>query len=257
MRVIRTYVPDSFQNFNHLVVCEQTRQAAAVDPYDAAHLLALARDRDLSIAAVWVTHEHPDHTRHVDELKRLTGAAVYAPVTCQGRLDADVWLDDGDRVTLGEEHADFWLTPGHTPGHGMYYATRPEPFLICGDTLFNAGVGNTRSGSTEVLFDSIERVRARTDPAARIYPGHDYLPNNIAFTLSLLPDLEPAQRLQREAARQEPDTRATTTMDEEYDINLFLRLEDPDLIKALENKGFNTESLEDRFTALRQLRDKW
>lgn len=257
MQVIRTYVPNSLQNYNHLIVCEHSHKAAAVDPFDADHLVRLARDKGVTLAAIWVTHEHGDHTRHVEELKRLTQAPVYAPLTCQGLVEADVWLDDGDRVELGRESAQFWLTPGHTPGHGVFYVEQSDPVLICGDTLFNAGVGNTRSGRTDVLFDSIERINQRTHPDACIYPGHDYLPNNIAFTLSLLPDLEPAQRLKRESDAQTPDTRTVTTMRQERDVNLFLKLDDAALIDALREKGFDTATPLDRFTALRRLRDQW
>lgn len=257
MQVIRTYVPNSLQNYNHLVVCEHSGNAAAVDPFDADHLMRVAREHQVTIAAIWVTHEHGDHTRHVDELKQRTQAPVYAPAPCQGLFEADIWLDDGDTVELGEESAEFWLTPGHTPGHGVFYAPQSPAVLICGDTLFNAGVGNTRSGRTDVLFNSIGRIEERTHPDARIYPGHDYLPNNIAFTLNVLPGLEAARRLQHEAQQQDPDTRVITTMRQEKEVNLFLRLDDPILIEVLRQRGFDAATRQDRFTALRQLRDQW
>lgn len=257
MQVIRTYVPNSLQNYNHLVVCEQTGNAAAVDPFDADHLITLALEQEVTIAAIWVTHEHGDHTRHVAQLQQRTGARVYAPAPCQGLFTADVWLDDGDSVELGEETAEFWLTPGHTPGHGVFYVSQASPVLICGDTLFNSGVGNTRSGSTDVLFQSIERIRERTHPDARIFPGHDYLPTNIAFTLSLLPNLPAALKLQEEASQRNPDTRTITTMGQEHEVNVFLRLDDPALGEVLKMKGFDTSSREDRFMALRRLRDQW
>lgn len=257
MRVIRTYVPDSFQNYNHLVCCEQQRACAAVDPYDADHLLALARQENLSIEAIWITHEHPDHIRHLDELRAATGARVHAPAALVGKLAADIWLEDGDTLSIGDGQASFWFTPGHTPGHGVFYLEQDEPALICGDTLFNAGVGNTRSGSTDVLHDSLAIIRERTAEDAWIYPGHDYLPNNIAFTLSLLPELPAALALKAESDAQTPDTRTITSFGQELEFNLFLRLDDPDLARALAERGYATETRLDRFRALRALRDQW
>lgn len=257
MRVLRTYVPDSFQNYNHLVYSDAGREAAAVDPYDADHLLALAEQQNLAIKAIWITHEHGDHIRHLNELRARTGARVFAPAGCVGKLAADIWLEDGDQLSVGDEQATFWFTPGHTPAHGIYYLEQDEPALICGDTLFNAGVGNTRSGDTDVLFDSIERIRRDTAEHALIYPGHDYLPNNLAFALSLQPDLQPALALKAEADTQTPDSRTVTTFAQELSFNLFLRLDDAALSDALAERGYPTDSALDRFRALRALRDQW
>lgn len=257
MQVIRTYVPESLQNYNHLVVCEQTSEAAAVDPFDADHLLAVARENGVAIKAIWITHEHGDHIRHLEELKSRCRVPVYAPLACRDRFDADIWLEDGNRITLGASTCEFWSTPGHTPGHGMFYATSPEPVLVCGDTLFNAGVGNTRSGDPKTLFHSIERIAERAADTTRIYPGHDYLLNNLGFSLSILPNLEAAIDLKNQAEKETPETRCTTTLAEEEAINLFLRLDDPSLIEALNERGYNTENREARFVALRHLRDQW
>lgn len=257
MRVIRTFVPNSLQNYNHLVVCEHSQATAAVDPYDADHLLALAADQGLRITDIWITHEHGDHIRHLEELKARTGAHVRAPASCKGRFQADQWLNDGDEVTLGQSTAEFWASPGHTPGHGVFYLTEPEPVLICGDTLFNAGVGNTRSGDTDTLFHSIQQLRQRAHPKTRIYPGHDYLPTNLAFTLSILPGHPPAEAMKATSDKQTPDTRMTTTLADEDEINLFFRLKDDTLAQVLTDRGFRTDTEQDRFTALRQLRDQW
>lgn len=257
MQVIRTFVPDSLQNYNYLAVCEHSGDAAAIDPFDADHLLNIARERGVTIKAIWITHEHGDHIRHLEELKSRTRAPVYAPLACQSRFDADIWLEDGNRLTLGRETAEFWSSPGHTPGHGVFYVNDPEPVLLSGDTLFNAGVGNARSGDPETLFNSIERILDRAAPEARLYPGHDYILNNLGFTLSLLPNLEAAQALRKTVEAQTPDTRSTTTLKQEHEVNLFLRLDDPALIEALTERGFDTSDRKARFIALRRLRDRW
>ncbi|MHA7878178.1 MAG: hydroxyacylglutathione hydrolase C-terminal domain-containing protein [Saccharospirillum sp.] len=257
MPVIRTYVPESFQNYNHLVQCPDSGQAAAVDPYDGQHLLDVAKARGLAITQIWITHEHGDHIRHLSKLRSLTGAPVFAPQACRDKFEADHWLSDGDSLTIGHTRAQFWATPGHTPGHGVYYLPDPEPELVCGDTLFNAGVGNTRSGNVDTLYETIKHLVQRCDPATRIYPGHDYLLNNLNFALSLEPGLASAQAWVARCSAQTPDTRATTTLADEAGFNPFLRLDAPGLIQAVRERGFNTDTPRDRFVSLRQLRDQW
>ena len=257
MPVFRTYVPESLQNYNHLVYCHSSGHAAALDPFDANHLVNAADAQSFKLTQIWITHEHGDHIRNLSELKARTGALVFAPEACKGKFEADHWLADGDTLSIGETRAEFWYTPGHTPGHGVYYLPGKTPELICGDTLFNAGVGNTRSGNVETLYTSIKRILDRCAPDTRIYPGHDYLLNNLNFALSLEPNLDIALEWVRDCTQQSPETRATTTLLDEHQFNPFLRLEDPGLIKALQNSGHDTSTLLSRFTALRQLRDRW
>lgn len=257
MPVFRTYVPESLQNYNHLVYCENSGLAAAVDPFNADHLMDVANAQGFKLTQIWITHEHGDHIRDLDKLKSKTGALVYAPEACKGKFDADQWLADGDTLNIGETTANFWYTPGHTPGHGVFYLPGDAPELICGDTLFNAGVGNTRSGNVETLFHSIANIVERSVPDTRIYPGHDYLLNNLNFALSLEPDLEIALQWVKKCTQQSPDTRSTTTLRDEFQFNPFLRLDDPGLVKALNTAGHNTATALSRFIALRQLRDQW
>lgn len=257
MPVIRTYVPESLQNYNHLVYCDHNGLAAAVDPYNADHLLALAEDNSVKITQIWITHEHGDHIRHLDELKIKTGAAVFAPAACKGKFLADHWLSDGESLNLGHLEAHYWFTPGHTPGHGVFYIAGESPELLCGDTLFNAGVGNTRSGNVETLFQSLSLILERCASDTVLYPGHDYLINNLKFALSLEPNQSSALQWLEQCVNQTPQGRATTTLNDEYQFNPFLRLSDPGLIEALQIRGCGTHTPLERFTALRQLRDQW
>lgn len=257
MPVFRTFVPESLQNYNHLVYCPDSGQAAAVDPFDANHLMNVADTQSFKLTQIWITHEHGDHIRNLSELKARTNAVVFAPEACKGKFEADHWLIDGDTLSIGETRANYWYTPGHTPGHGVFYLPDEAPELICGDTLFNAGVGNTRSGNVETLFHSIMLLLERCAADTRIYPGHDYILNNLNFALSLEPDLAVAQDWVKDCTAQTPETRATTRLQDEYLFNPFLRLEDPNLITALQDGGHDTSTPLSRFSALRQLRDRW
>lgn len=241
MPVIRIYVPNSFENYNHLVVCSETGLAAAVDPFDADLLLLTSQQHQVKINQIWITHEHGDHIRHVDPLKALTDATVYAPISCQGRLEADHWLAHDQRFTLGQLTIQHWLTPGHTPGHGIYLQQNTDkPWAIFGDTLFNAGVGNVRSGNVTDLYHTVQMLKQRLSDDTEVFTGHDYIGTNIAFTLAQNAENASAKRLQDKVNTQTPETRLTTTWGLEKQINLFLQA--PNL---------------EAFTSLRQRRDQW
>lgn len=241
MSVIRIYVPNSFQNYNHLVVCSETGLAAAVDPFDADLLLQISQQHQVKINQIWVTHEHGDHIRHVAQLKALTAATVYAPINCQGRFEADHWLAHDQTFKLGQLAIQHWLTPGHTPGHGIYLQQNTEkPWAIFGDTLFNAGVGNVRSGNVTDLYHTVQMLKQRLSNDTEVFTGHDYITTNIAFTLAQNAENASAKRLQEKVNTQTPETRLTTTWGLEKQINLFLQA-----------PNFET------FTSLRQRRDQW
>ncbi|MEJ2042933.1 MAG: hydroxyacylglutathione hydrolase C-terminal domain-containing protein [Reinekea sp.] len=258
MQIIRTFVPDSLQNYNHLVVCPDTQQAAAVDPFDAKHLLSIAEEQGLTVSQIWITHEHGDHIKDLTELKALTGADVYAPAACQGRFEADVWLQDNVEVNLGHGALRHWLSPGHTPGHGIFLyqsTTRPEDdFIVCGDIFFNAGVGNTYSGDTLQLFKTIYRLLPRISLTTRFFPGHDYLVTNLQFVLHHFPQCTAAQRALDEVIEQTPDQRNIKTLADELKYNPFLALNAPWLTS---NEKFDDLNNEQAFLELRKLRNQW
>ncbi|TCS42435.1 MBL fold metallo-hydrolase [Reinekea marinisedimentorum] len=257
MDVIRTFVPGSFANYNHLVYSEQTGEAAAVDPFDAAFLVDVAERNNLKITQIWITHEHGDHIKDVAKLKAATQAPVYAPVTCKGKVDADHWLEDEQQLFIGQQAITHLLTPGHIAGHGVYlYLNKQAPesdFIIAGDTLFNAGVGNIKSGNVDELYDSIEKLHKWLTPGCRIYTGHDYIETNLKFTLHYCPQLEEAKTTLLNVAKQTPDSRSVQTWHQEMAYNLFLRL-DSEEVCSMTKCAPNRKA---RFTELRHLRDQW
>ena len=257
MKIIRTYLPNSADNYNYLAYCPTTGVAAAVDPFDADHLISIADDNKLNITQIWVTHEHWDHIKDVNRLKELTGAQVYAPHTCKNAMDADIWLEDGDEVDLSQHHSvKLFLTPGHIAGHGVYlYQDLQQPtdnFILAGDTLFNAGVGNTKSGDVEQLYHSIERLHQLLTEQCQIYVGHDYMVSNLKFTLKHCPTLKAAEQALQAAEAESHDSRPIQRWQDEKSYNLFLRL-DSNEVRELTGKDSRIE----QFKALRALRDQW
>ncbi len=248
--VIRYFVPDSMQNYNHLVVCGD--KAAIVDPFNWHLAQELAGQHGLTIDEIWLTHGHGDHIRGVPGdfpgpvrgHPSISGCAVSHP------------LDDDDTFEFNGIRVEVITTPGHTFDHLCFYL--PDiPALIAGDTLFNAGVGNTRSGDTGRLYRSIMKL-SRLPDETLLYNGHDYLRTNLGFSASIV-GAEPELNSWRERAEATShDDRPITRLADERRINLFLRLDDPAVRNALAGNG--TAELpgpEAVFHELRSRRDQW
>src|SRR5262249_43421148 len=72
--------------------------------------------------------------------------------------EPDQWLEDGDRVTIGEVSFDVVHCPGHTPGH-VVFANKDLRLAFVGDVLFKGSVGRTDfpRGNTADLVHSITK----------------------------------------------------------------------------------------------------
>ncbi len=124
-----------------------------------------------------------------------------------------------------------------------------------GDTLFNAGVGNCKNGGDpKVLFHTIEKLLNDLSDEVVLYPGHDYMNNNLKFMLSLLPEHTSAKKMLNQLRPEDHCTPFQTTIGEEKNINVFLHLEDFHIRKALKMPNASKEEL---FLELRKRRDHW
>ncbi len=164
-------------NFSYLIFCPETREGLGIDPSLAPeNLLEAARERDVKILIVANTHGHGDHIGGNALVLSETGARLAAhPLDLPG---ADILLEEGSELTIGNGKVTVFHTPGHSPGSITFYIPGS---LITGDTLFVTAVGRADlSGSDpEALFASLRRL-ASFPPETRIYPGHDYGPQPVS-----------------------------------------------------------------------------
>jgi hydroxyacylglutathione hydrolase len=152
-------------------------------------------------------------------------------------------------------------TPGHTMCHICLRSHTDEPALFSGDTLFNAGAGNVHNGgNVEALYATFAQQLARLPDTTRVYPGHDYLENNLRFTLAREPGNEAAAAMLPQAAGHDPAASAVTTLADEKRINTFMRLDSPGVISRLREDFPELPERPDAgtvFARLRELRNKW
>jgi len=263
MIVIQIYADNPLRNFHYLIACPKTRETLVIDPLDVARCLDTARRHDLNITKILNTHEHWDHIDGNGEMQARTGAAIYAHHGAVATIgNVDVGLHAGDEIKVGETVTLKVLdTPGHTMSHLCLLSDTDQPALFCGDTLFNAGAGNCHNGGDmDLLYDSFSGQLDKLPDHCLIYPGHDYIVNNLEFTLDREPDNEQAARMLDKLQGQDPHQAHITTMGEERRINSFFRLDSPTIIDKLRQDNIalpNNPEGREIFKALRQLRNSW
>jgi hydroxyacylglutathione hydrolase len=263
MRIERIWAANALRNFHYLIACEETGEALIVDPLDAAQCLAAARASGLSITQILNTHEHRDHTDGNSGVVAATKARVLAHEGAAGRIGGvDRGLARGDVIRVGRTvELQVLDTPGHTRSHVCLLAHGGSPALFCGDTLFNAGAGNCHNGGDPgLLYETFVNQLAQLPDATRVYPGHEYMARNLAFTVDREPGNADAARAFESASTQKPEEARVTTLGEEKRVNAFLRLQNPEIIARLRERfpeiGENPDA-RTVFVRLRELRNSW
>jgi hydroxyacylglutathione hydrolase len=263
MLVQRIWAANDLRNFHYLIACSQTGEALMVDPLDAQLCLDAAKQHGFSITQVLNTHEHRDHTAGNEEVVAATRARVLAHAGAASRIGGvDQGLGRGDVIKVGRTvELEVLDTPGHTRSHVCLLAHGDAPALFCGDTLFNAGAGNCHNGGDPgLLYETFVNQLAKLPDATRVYPGHEYMARNLAFTLDREPGNADAERALAAARAQQPADARVTTLGEEKRVNAFLRLQNPEVIARLREKFPEIGEQPDArtvFVKLRELRNRW
>ena len=263
MIVEQVWTGNAYRNFNYLVACPETGDALAIDPLDFDKCLAVARDRGWSVTQILNTHEHGDHTGGNKGMVAATGATVIAHAAAGRRIPGmDRGVGAGDVIRVGRTvELECLDTPGHTMSHICLLSRTDQPALFSGDTLFNAGAGNCHNGGHpnelyETFHNQLEKLPADT----LVYPGHDYLANNLRFTLDREPDNAEARRMLSDFGDQDPGDAFVTTLADERRINTFFRLDSPSVIARLREDFPDIGDAPDArtvFLKLRELRNRW
>ena len=159
---------------SYLVGCEATRAAALIDPEFSQidRYVGLAGQLGLHVRYIVDTHTHADHFSASHELQKLLPAPVV-----MNRLSpapyADLRLDDGDMLIVGELRLQALHTPGHTrDSMCLVMADR----VFTGDTLLIGGTGRTDlpTGDPHALYESLFDKLLKLPRETLVYPAHDY-----------------------------------------------------------------------------------
>lgn len=259
MFIKQLFAKNFLRNFSYLIICD-SGDIYCIDPYDGEALSREIRTLGGELKGIINTHEHGDHTMGNSRLVQDFGARIFAHYNADGKIEnVSSFLRENDRIPL-EKDSFFQVmdTPGHTHAHlCLLLISKGKPVAIfTGDTLFNAGVGNCHNGGDpEILYETIRDQFMVLSENILVYPGHDYLENNLGFTLNREPSNAEAQQLLEDYSKKETDKDfIVTDIGEEKKINTFLRLSEPEIQKELDG---DISSEKQVFLRLRELRDTW
>jgi hydroxyacylglutathione hydrolase len=165
-------------NYVYFVGDPHTREVAVVDPaWDVERIVEIARENDLTITKILITHSHFDHVNGVEGMLQRTKAEVYIN-KAEAEFMKAVWpdlvkVDSGDTTRIGDVDITFLHTPGHTPGSQCFLV---QNHLISGDTLFIGACGrcDLPGSNSEDMYHSLTQKLAKLNDRTIVFPGHNY-----------------------------------------------------------------------------------
>ncbi len=185
--ILKQFYLNCLAHASYLVGDEHSHQAVVVDPQrDVEQYLAFAREHELRITHVFLTHLHADFLAGHLELRDRTGAIICLGAEASAEY-AHVAMHDGDSIDLGRVRITALETPGHTPESIsllVFDRDRSEtiPYaVLTGDTLFVGDVGRpdlrgslgwSASALGNLLYDSLRLKLMHLPDSSLVYPAH-------------------------------------------------------------------------------------
>ncbi len=182
-----------YQQNCSLLWCDETQQAAVVDPGGDLHLIEQAVvEAGVQLVKIILTHGHLDHVGGTAELAAKLGIPVEGPhvddmfwinsLPQQSQMfgfpevqafEPDRLLQQDDSVDFGNISLQVHHCPGHTPGHVVLFEPQSKLALV-GDVLFKGSIGRTDfpKGDHDTLINSIRQRLWPLGDEVQFIPGH-------------------------------------------------------------------------------------
>jgi len=151
-----------------------TREGALFDTgWDATPVLALLREKQVSLEHIFITHDHTDHVAALAEIRqRCAGAQLHdnnPAIPSRRKKEPD------DSIRLGHLHITKRATPGHSED-GTTYIVSGFPYTtasaaVVGDCIFAGSIGRGFQ-SLELLRRSVREQILSLPPSTLLCPGH-------------------------------------------------------------------------------------
>ena len=183
----------SFAQNCSIVWCDETMEGIVVDPGgDIQQLAAIIEELGVKVVNLVLTHGHLDHVGGTVPLSEMLNVEIVGPHKAdnfwlQGlenqsqmfgfplckAVEPNTWLEEGDKVTFGNQVIDVIHTPGHTPGHVVLFSEQARLAFV-GDVLFNGAIGRTDfpQGDFNTLIKSIKTKLWPLGSDVTFVPGH-------------------------------------------------------------------------------------
>lgn len=173
----------------------ESKRAIVIDPGgDVDVISGELASRRWTCEQIWLTHSHLDHCGGVKALKSASGARLYAhpdetmmrsnvrkicsmyglpPDGFDDCPEPDVSIRGGETLRFAELDFSVHFTPGHSPGHVVFYQ-KDMKVLLAGDTLFAGSIGRTDlpGGDYDTLMRSLQSVLMVLPDDTQVLSGH-------------------------------------------------------------------------------------
>lgn len=165
-----------FESNCYLVVDAKWGQALLIDAGDDCEAI-LDWAEPYQIQQILITHGHPDHVGALEDVRKALDAEVRvhsADVEAFG-IAADLVLEQGEMIRVGDGQVQVVQIPGHTPGSVAFKVIDDNGFLraIVGDAIFPGGPGHTKTpADLKTSLASLARTIFTWPDEVALFPGH-------------------------------------------------------------------------------------
>ena len=242
-------------NYSYLIIDEKSKSACVIDPSEAEPIIDYVEKNNINLKFILNTHHHFDHVGGNKDLKKKYNSKVVGFSEDKERIpEIDIILKDKEIWKEEKFEAKIFHIPGHTSGH-ICFNFFNEKLLFTGDTLFSLGCGRIFEGTYKQMFNSLNLIK--TFPKeTKIFCGHEYTLKNSEFCLMYDKDNKKLKQkiIHNKKRIEEGFPTIPTTLEDELDMNIFLRSDRKDIQRNL--NLINSNPLE-TFSKLRDLKDNF
>ena len=181
---------------NTLVCYDETLNGVIIDPgmssnEEQQRLLEFIHTKKITIKYIFNTHPHIDHILgndfcvkefHAPLVAHRDGLPIYEEASMHALNfrfpnynypNPDIFMNDGDLFTFGNQIWKVIYTPGHADGSVCLFDDKNR-FLIAGDVLFAGSIGRTDlpTGNFNLLLTNIKEKLLPLGDDVLVIPGH-------------------------------------------------------------------------------------
>tara|TARA_B110000008_G_scaffold57616_1_gene57095 strand:+ start:290 stop:1051 length:762 start_codon:yes stop_codon:yes gene_type:complete len=248
-------IPCLNDNYSYLIHDEISNTVAIVDPSAFIPCDTIISKNYKKLDFILNTHHHYDHVGGNEELKKKYNSKVLGFENDKNRIpQIDTVLKDNQEFKIGTLNFTTIFIPGHTRGHVAFYFKK-ERVVFSGDTLFSLGCGRVFEGTYKQMFQSLNKLK-NLPGETKVYCGHEYTFKNLEFCLKFNPNNDFLKKKKNDIKLSLKNKKPTipSTIADEIKANIFFRVNDPDVKKAINLE--NSPDIE-IFTKLRDLKDNF
>ncbi|OKL58775.1 putative hydroxyacylglutathione hydrolase [Talaromyces atroroseus] len=201
-------------NYAYLVTDEPTKESVIIDPANPEEVTPVLKSKlaagEIKLNAIVNTHHHWDHAGGNDEtLKVFPHLQVIGGKDCK-------------HVTKTPAHGETWKIDG------------AQRAVFTGDTLFIGGCGRFFEGTAAQMHKALNVTLASLPDDTKVYSGHEYTKSNVKFLLAV--SNSAAIKRLHDFTKNNQQTQGVFTIGDEKAHNVFMRLSDPEVLKATGKK---------------------